>query len=273
MFKKFKIKAVCFIAVTAIMTATLATAQSRSSEGVSRQVQSLKSMLESYRTAQAALNNAQDNQINALTTQINSMNSCANNSMVYAPSNPASDANGCFRPSSGSITQGRIQRPVEYRPYSGRVTFETPFAVVPTITYSITGYAGSGSCRGYNVDLRMSITNVTRRGFDYTMNGYDGGCGRLSIYGATWFASEDPVPVSGPSVCPPASHAGASFPSRTVGTTHSVTLSGGCPSRGGQITQTNQRVVTGRCNANPSGSGGTWGNFTNQQVCRYREER
>ncbi|MEC9292139.1 MAG: H-type lectin domain-containing protein [Pseudomonadota bacterium] len=273
MFKKIHVKVACLLAISAVIAAPLATAQSRGGESLSRQVQSLKTMLDSYRTTQAALNATQDNQINALTTQINSMNSCANNSMVYAPSNPASDANGCFRPSTGSITQGRISRPLEYTNYSGRVTFDTPFSRRPSITYSVTNFHAGGPCRGYDVHPTLTITNITRRGFDYTMPGARGGCSWHSTYGALWFASEDPVQVSGPLVCPSTTHSGATFPSRSAGTTHNVTLSGGCPSRPGQITQTNQRIVTGTCTADSSGTSATWGNFSSRQNCTYRNER
>ncbi len=266
-------KTACFALMTALMATTSAAAQSRSGTHISKQVQVMKNMLDSYVASQTALNAAQDNQINALTAEINSMNACSTNSMVYAPSNPSSDADGCFRLSTGSVAQGRITRPLEYVPYNGSVTFDTPYSVVPTVTYSITGYAGSGGCRGYNVDLRMGITNVTRTGFDYSMAGYNGGCGRLSIYDAVWFASEDPVQVSGPISCPTATYSGATFPSRTAGTTHSETLRGSCPSRGGQITTTNSRIVTGTCRLSTDGETAAWGAFSSRQVCNYREER
>jgi hypothetical protein len=275
MFQKIYFKVACFAVITALMAMTSATAQSRSGAHISKQVQVMKNMLDSYVASQTALNAAQDSQINTLTSEINSMNACSANSMVYAPGNPSSDADGCFRMSTGSITQGRITRPVDYTPYSGSIVFDQPFATPPTINTSITGYTGAGPCRGYNVNFSMSISNVTTTGFDFTMPGYYSGCGWMSVHDALWFASEDVVQVSGPVTCPITTHDGVSFPTAVVGRTHSANVgrSGlSCRSRSGYTASYTGDTVSGTCLARSSDSA-AWGSFSRTAQCSYTTDR
>lgn len=99
--------------------------------------------------------------------RLSAIKQCNAQLMFYAPSNPESNANGCFKQPFGEVQIGTVNGLSRTTTIS--VTFPEPFDGVPDVFTAVTSYDYSDNCEGFKTQRKALVTNVTSTGFDLTV--------------------------------------------------------------------------------------------------------